>query len=164
MCYQRQPGQSVPGCQGTEGFNSRGDFCVWQDILNDTWNPTWAPTWSPTFSPTFAVLTENAAVSPTTISTAATTTISPTVSVTYEESADTTSSNTAVETDSPSYLPSMPPSGTVLDANTAFPELRRVGNNGVFAAFPLEKCMGDCDTSDDVSSFAVVRANLCLWM
>jgi hypothetical protein len=54
-----------------------------------------------------------------------------------------------VSTDSVSMIPA--PTAVPAPNLEPLPILRQVGNNGQFRIFPLENCMGDCDTDADVS-------------
>ena len=48
VCFQREPEESVPGCQdGGDGFESRGDYCVSAELVGVAGDATAATTFAP---------------------------------------------------------------------------------------------------------------------
>jgi hypothetical protein len=129
ICFQREAGQEVPGCQGSEGFDSRADYCILiQDVLPEdakTMVPSFADTMAETMGDTMAnTVTETMSMSDAAVlllgaseflGTAVTTTLEPTEMV----------------------LP--------------LGSLAVVGQNGLpNRRFPLGHCEGDCDSDSEV--------------
>lgn len=128
VCYQRDAGEPVPSCIGEDDTDT--DFCV---VAGATLAPSEPPTDVPSLTPT---------LTPT-----ATPTQNPTVMPTVTPTATPTQSPTVTPTVTPTQITSAPTETPIRDD-----VLQIIGNDGNFATFPLQKCMGDCDANLDVST------------
>ena len=164
MCFQRDPDQSVPGCQdGGQGFDSRGDYCVAM--------PTEETPMGDMGGADGGVESEVATGAPTEVSTGVLEEVAPipctmemaycpdgtpmqrdtdcqwmdelcpaTMAPTEDEEVETAIMAMEQESESP----------TTSSPTEEMPSLEVVGQNGNPAsAFPLQLCQGDCDDDDE---------------
>lgn len=168
MCFQREPNESVPGCQdGGPGFGSRGDYCVTmptEEGVGDVGVVTDGPTEIATDAPTEVV-----PAVPCTLEMAFCPDGSPmqrdtdcrwmtelcpgTMSPTQDgEEVPETAIMAMERTESPTEGATLADTMEVTEVPTEVELLRLTvaGQNGSPAsAFPLSLCQGDCDDDDE---------------